>query len=1393
MAVTEEESSSGRSRKAATNGAHYLAKCVLRSSAILQVVHGHIRSSTSYDVVFGKETSIELVAIVDEGIIQSVCEQPVFGTIKDLAILPWNKKFGAENPQMLGKDLLILLSDSGKLSFLSFCNEMHRFFAVTHVQLSDPGNSRHQIGRMLAVDSSGCYIAVSAFEERLALFSVTKYNFLDMIDKKITYPSETEENAINGGGLQSTSVYGTIWSMCFVSKNSSQSSKEHNPVLAVLLNRRGSFLNELLLLGWNVKDNVIHVLSQYMETGPLAHTIAEVPQFCGLALLFRVGDILLMDLSNAHNPCCVHRVSISIAIPVIEEQNIVEEPFRVHDGDDEGFIAASALLELQDRRPDFHKGDDPMNIDSDVGNVKYIPKYMCSWSWEPGNVKNPRMMLSLDTGEFFMIEISFHPDGIEVNLSDCLYQGLPCKDLLWAEGGFLAAIVEMGDGLVLKLDEGRLDYVSTIQNIAPILDMSIMDYHNEKHDQMFACCGMEPEGSLRVIRSGFSVERLVRTAPTYQGVTGTWTVRMKLMDLYHSFLVLSFVEQTRVLSVGLSFSDVTDSVGFQPDVCTLGCGLVSDGVLIQIHQNAVQLCLPTNVAHSEGIPRSSPVSTSWYPDNIGISLGSVGQNLIVVATSNPCFLIVLGVRSVSLYHYQVYEMHHIRLLSELSCISMPQKHFVKKESTTSLDPTTSSSSTPLPIGVAMGTVFVVGTHKPSVEILSYAPGQGIRVLAVGTISLTNTMGAAISGCVPQDARLVLVDRLYVLSGLRNGMLLRYEWPALSTMCLPGLYSHRTSLGPCSICKDTASLKARASSSTGFPAVGISLSEKTRDNDTVCLQLIAIRRIGITPVFLVPLSDSLDADIIALSDRPWLVQTARHSLSYTSISFQPSTHVTPVSSAECPKGLLFVSDNSLNLVEMVQSKRLNVQKFHIGGTPRKVLYHSESRVLLVMRTDLSNDSVSSDICCVDPLSGSVLSSFKFDLGETGKCMELVRVGNEQVLVVGTSLSPGPAVMANGEAESTKGRLIVLCLEHLQNSDSGSMTICSKAGSSSQRASPFSEAVGYSGEQMSNSSLCSSPDDNSCDGLRLEDGEAWQLRLAWSTTRPGMVLAVCPYLDHYFLASWGNAFCVCSFQNDNPQRVRRLAVGRTRFMIVSLTAHFTRIAVGDCRDGILLYSYHEEARKLQQLYCDPGQRLVADCLLMDVDTAVVSDRKGSIAVLTCSSQLEDNTSPECNLTLSCSYYMGEVAMSIRKGSFSYKLPSDDALRGCESADGMLDLSHNGIMVGTLLGSIVIFIPILREEYELLKAVQARLAVHPLTAPVLGNNHNEFRSRESQAGVLQILDGDMLTQFLELTNIQQEAVLALPCATAEVSSSFKSPHSPLSVNRVVQLLERVHYALN
>lgn len=64
--------------------------------------------------------------------------------------------------------------------------------------------------------------------------------------------------------------------------------------------------------------------------------------------------------------------------------------------------------------------------------------------------------------------------------------------------------------------------------------------------------------------------------------------------------------------------------------------------------------------------------------------------------------------------------------------------------------------------------------------------------------------------------------------------------------------------------------------------------------------------------------------------------------------------------------------------------------------------------------------------------------------------------------------------------------------------------------------------------------------------------------------------------------------------------------------------------------------------------------------------------------------------------------------------------------------------------------------------------------------------------KVGTPKILDGDMLTQFLELTNMQQNNILSMEPLDV-VKPSLKPLLPQFSVNQVVQLLERVHYALN
>uniref|UniRef100_K3ZQ27 DNA damage-binding protein 1 n=1 Tax=Setaria italica TaxID=4555 RepID=K3ZQ27_SETIT len=1286
-------SSSGPSTSASASGSaagatHYLAKRVLRGSAVLHVAEGCFRSPDSADVVLAKETSLELVAVGDDGVLQSICEQDMFGIVKDIGVLQWHSRHIGLIPQIEHKDLLVVLSDSGKLSLLYFCPEMHRFFAIANIELSKPGNLRHQLGRVLAIDRD---------------------------------------------------VRGTIWNMRFISTSQDE---EYYPVLAMIINRKGSDVNDLSLFGHDSSSGVINHISSYSEIGPLALDISEIPEMFGFALLFRVGDALLLDLRNPRNVCCVRRISLTTSL--IGEPVTVEDSCSVLDVDDD--VAACALLELRDSANNILKDDGYMDIDGVDSRGSVKSRIVCSWSWEPPDpIKQgwARLLFCLDDGEFHILEFTADVEGVKLCTFEYIDRSLPCKPLLWMKNRMIIGFVEMGDGIIFKLGHRRLFHKSTIQNVAPILDLAIADYHGEKQDQMFACCGMCPEGSLRVLRNGVNVEKLLRTEAIYQGVTGLWTLRMKITDAYHSFLVLSFVEETRILSVGISFNDISDAVGFQPDVCTLACGLVADGLLVQIHSKGVKLCLPTVYAHPEGAHFTSPICTNWYPD-VTISVGAVGHNVVVVATSNPCCLYVLGVRSSSSYQYELYETQHVQLQFEVSCISIPQEDWRPDNVTLSGGERDDFCNNPL-AKVNIRKFAVIGTHKPSVEIISVEPGEALRLLTIGTISVSNALGAPISGCIPENVRFVAAERFYILAGLRNGMLLRFESEA-SEHYFPG-----------SFYKDSS-----------IPSV-----------DTF-LQLISIRRIGITPVFLVPIHDSANADIIVLSDRPWLLHAARHSLAYSSISFLPASHVTPVSSADCPNGLLFVAESCLHLVEMVHGKRLNAQKFSIGGTPRKVLYHNESRTLLVLRTGLSGASCSSDIVQVDPQNGVLLSRYKCEPGETAKCMQITKIGSDQVLIVGTSRSAGRPMMSNGEAESsTKGRLIILSLEAVESPrESSSFIPTSSFNPSSHSGSPFHEIIGYTTEEFSSNSLCSSPDEFCCNQIQAEQ-MAGHLRSLTHASLSGAVLAVYPYLDRYVLAAAGNTIYVFGFANENPHRMKKCAVGRTRFTITCLKTFASRIAVGDCRDGVLFYSYNESLRKLELIYSDPAQRLVGDIALLNCETAVVSDRRGSISVLS-SARLEVSESPQKNLAVNCSFYMGETAMSIQKAAFRYRLPIDD------DTDPVLETAYDCIVASTLLGSLFVMIPLTSEEHQLLQDVQERLAVHPLTAPVLGNDHAEFRQRSIPSGVPPILDGDMLVLFLELTGEQQQAILshALP---------GKGPRAPVSVFQVLRTLERVHYALN
>ena len=72
-------------------------------------------------------------------------------------------------------------------------------------------------------------------------------------------------------------------------------------------------------------------------------------------------------------------------------------------------------------------------------------------------------------------------------------------------------------------------------------------------------------------------------------------------------------------------------------------------------------------------------------------------------------------------------------------------------------------------------------------------------------------------------------------------------------------------------------------------------------------------------------------------------------------------------------------------------------------------------LVIRRGPFDDGSCLSDICCMNPLDGSIRARFKCESGEMAKSMQVVKVGSEQVLVVGTCRTSGKLIMPSGESE------------------------------------------------------------------------------------------------------------------------------------------------------------------------------------------------------------------------------------------------------------------------------------------------------------------------------------------------------------------------------------------
>merc|ERR1719322_2035193 len=165
--------------------------------------------------------------------------------------------------------------------------------------------------------------------------------------------------------------------------------------------------------------------------------------------------------------------------------------------------------------------------------------------------------------------------------------------MTYLDNGYVYIGSRLGDNQLVRLNTEQdstgsyVTVVDTFTNLGPILDMVVVDLERQGQGQLVTCSGGFKEGSLRIIRNGIGIHELASI--DLAGIKGMWPLRLGQEAPLDNTLVLSFVEQTRVLALSGEEVEETEIPGFVADQQTFYTGNVSNSLIVQVTPSAVRL------------------------------------------------------------------------------------------------------------------------------------------------------------------------------------------------------------------------------------------------------------------------------------------------------------------------------------------------------------------------------------------------------------------------------------------------------------------------------------------------------------------------------------------------------------------------------------------------------------------------------------------------------------------------------------------------------------------------------------------------------------------------------------------------------------------------------------
>ena len=274
-------------------------------------------------------------------------------------------------------------------------------------------------------------------------------------------------------------------------------------------------------------------------------------------------------------------------------------------------------------------------------------------------------------------------------------------------------------------------------SLDPLLDARMLNPLFADTPQIFAACGKGPRSSLKMLQHGLDVQEAVSSE--LPGVPkSVWSTKVRKGDDYDSYIILSFVNGTLVLSIGETIEEVSDS-GFLTSAPTLAVQQLGEDALLQVH--------PGGIRHIMGDKQV----TEWTTPET--STGE--QSTIVQAATNERQVVVALEPSNELVYF------------ELDMDGQLNEYQERKPLGSGV---LTLSMAEVPAGRQRTPYLAVGCQDQTVRIISLDPDSTLASISIQALTAPPN-----SICIA-EMNDYTIDRnhatLFVNIGLANGVLLR---------------------------------------------------------------------------------------------------------------------------------------------------------------------------------------------------------------------------------------------------------------------------------------------------------------------------------------------------------------------------------------------------------------------------------------------------------------------------------------------------------------------------------------------------------------------------------------------------------------------------------------------